>query len=144
MSAGYRAVQWNRDKLVYDGILIAVVAFYILGYVAIATSIHPPKDFSEAIDLRIRATGTCAFLMLTVILSIGPLACILLALRQGAPTEPGRAGAVAGLVSGGIAAALYASHCTDDSPLFVATWYSLAIGVVVLAGYIAGSRLLRW
>jgi len=93
-----------------------------------------------------RLLGSNAKYCLSLIpfLSIGPLACILLALRQGAPTEPGRAGAVAGLVSGGIAAALYASHCTDDSPLFVATWYSLAIGVVVLAGYIAGSRLLRW
>jgi hypothetical protein len=83
-------------------------------------------------------------LSLIPFLSIGPLACILLALRQGAPTEPGLAGAVAGLVSGGIAATLYASHCTDDSPLFVATWYPMAIGGVALVGYVAGSRLLRW
>jgi hypothetical protein len=43
-----------------------------------------------------------------------------------------------------IAATFYASNCTDDSPLFVATWYPLAIGIVVLAGYVAGSRCLRW
>jgi hypothetical protein len=93
-----------------------------------------------------RLVGTNARFCLSLIpfLSIGPLACILLALRQGAPTEPGLAGAVAGLVSGGIAATLYASHCTDDSPLFVATWYPMAIGGVALVGYVAGSRLLRW
>ena len=26
MSVGFRAVQWNRDKLVYDGILLCAVA----------------------------------------------------------------------------------------------------------------------
>ena len=34
------------------------------------------------------------------------------------------AGAVAGLAAGGVAATLYAAHCTDNSPLFVATWYT--------------------
>jgi hypothetical protein len=29
MSAGFRAVQWNQAKLVYDGILLAGVALYI-------------------------------------------------------------------------------------------------------------------
>ena len=75
---------------------------------------------------------------------IGPLACTLLALRHGAPTQPGLAGAVAGLIASDIAATLCASNCTDDSPLFVATWYLIAIGIVVLAGDVAGSRCLRW
>lgn len=83
---------------------------------------------------------------LTVIpmLSIPPLACVLLALRHGAPTSPGFAGTVAGLLSAGIAATLYASNCTDDSPLFVATWYPIAIGIVALAGNRVGRWLLRW
>ena len=54
------------------------------------------------------------------------------------------AGAVAGLAAGGIAAAIYAWHCPDDSPLFLATWYSLAIAIVVAAGFLLGRRLLRW
>jgi hypothetical protein len=93
---------------------------------------------------RLVGTNARFCLMLIPFLSIGPLACILAALRQGAPTRPGLAGAVAGLVASGIAATLYASHCTDDSPLFVATWYSLAIGMVALVGYVIGSRVLRW
>src|SRR5262245_64269603 len=36
--------------------------------------LDPPKDLPAAIDIRIRAFGTCAVLMLTIILSIGPLA----------------------------------------------------------------------
>jgi hypothetical protein len=83
-------------------------------------------------------------LALIPMLALGPLAAILLALREGAPTRPALAGAVAGLAAGGVAATLYAAHCTDDSPLFVATWYSIAIGIVSVIGAYAGSRLLRW
>lgn len=74
MSAGFRAVQWNRQKLIYDAILLAGVALFITAFVVIGARLSPPKDDLEWIDLRIRACGSCAFLMLTIILSIGPLA----------------------------------------------------------------------
>jgi hypothetical protein len=72
------------------------------------------------------------------------LGCALLALRHGAPERPDLAEAAAGVFAGAIGAAFYATHCPDDSPLFVATWYSLAIGLVVVAGKLAGRQLLRW
>jgi hypothetical protein len=53
-------------------------------------------------------------------------------------------GAVAGLFAGALGAVLYATHCPDDSPLFVAVWYGLAIAAVALIGALAGRRLLRW
>jgi nitrite reductase/ring-hydroxylating ferredoxin subunit/DMSO/TMAO reductase YedYZ heme-binding membrane subunit len=74
MSVGFRAVQWNRKKLVYDGILIVLVSLFIAGFARIHWEWHPPKNLPDAIDIWIRAFGTCAFLMLTVILAIGPLA----------------------------------------------------------------------
>jgi hypothetical protein len=77
-------------------------------------------------------------------LAAAPLVAALLALRHGAPENPGLAGAAAGLFAGAIGAACYATHCPDDSPLFVAAWYSLAIGFVAAAGALAGRRLLRW
>lgn len=77
-------------------------------------------------------------------LAIVPLLAFFVALRRAAPADPGLAGALAGLAAGGIAATLYASHCTDDSPLFVMTWYSLAIGLVTVIGYFAGRRWLAW
>ncbi|OWJ58322.1 NrsF family protein [Inquilinus limosus] len=93
-----------------------------------------------------RWIGTNARWCMTLIplMALGPLALLLWALRQGAPRNPGRAGAVAGLVAAGIAATFYAAHCPDDSPFFVATWYTLATGVVVLIGTLAGRRWLRW
>ena len=83
-------------------------------------------------------------LTLIPLLSVGPLACLLTALRASAPSSPGLAGAVAGLAASGIAATFYAAHCTDDSALFVMTWYSMATLIVTTAGYLLGSGLLRW
>lgn len=77
-------------------------------------------------------------------IGLGPLALFILALRNAAPTRPALAGAVAGLAAGGIAAFFYASHCTDDSPLFVATWYVIAVAVLTIGGALAGRVFARW
>ena len=78
------------------------------------------------------------------LMSLPLLAAALIGLRHGAPARPAVAGAIAGLLSAGLAATLYASHCTDDSPLFVATWYSIATALVTAVGALAGWRLLRF
>lgn len=78
------------------------------------------------------------------LLSVLPVAAILLALRRGATTAPALAGFAAGLGGGGLAAMVYALHCTEDSPLFYVTWYGLAIAGVTLASTLIGSRILRW
>jgi len=93
-----------------------------------------------------RLVGTNAVFCLKSIpfLAAAPLVATLLALRQGAPEHPALAGTAAGLFAGAIGAALYATHCPDDSPLFVAAWYTLAIGFVAAVGAVAGWRLLRW
>jgi hypothetical protein len=54
------------------------------------------------------------------------------------------AGAAAGLMSAGIGGLLYATHCPDDSPLFVVLWYGCATAIVVAGGALAGARVLRW
>jgi hypothetical protein len=84
----------------------------------------------------------CVFNM--VLLSLPILAALLFGLRFGAPTRPTLAGAGAGLLAGALAASLYISHCPDDSPIFVAAWFTLAIAVATGIGAMAGSRLLRW
>jgi len=74
MSAGFRAVQWNRRKVVYDLILVAGVALYTAAFMGISAWQKPPANWPEWTNLRIDAFGSCAFIMLTIILSIGPLA----------------------------------------------------------------------
>ena len=93
-----------------------------------------------------RLVGHNSRTCLTVIplLSVGPLLCFFAALRTGAPRAPGFAGAVAGVAASGISATFYTANCTDDSPLFVATWYPLAILLVSAIGCFGGRLLLRW
>lgn len=78
------------------------------------------------------------------ILSLPLLGAALLGLRRGAPSNPTLAGALAGMIAAGLAATLYAAHCVDDSPLFVATWYSLATIIVAALGAVIGGRVLRY
>ena len=70
MSVGYKAIQWNRQKLIYDLILLVTVGLYLYGFMAITHALGPDLDMH---GVRIRAYGSAAFLLLHVILSIGPL-----------------------------------------------------------------------
>ncbi|RWX69669.1 DUF1109 family protein [Mesorhizobium sp. M4B.F.Ca.ET.089.01.1.1] len=78
------------------------------------------------------------------LIGLGPLAVFLWVLRHGAPTRPVLAGAVAGLLAGGLSATFYAAHCFDDSPLFVATWYTLAVVILTGLGALGGRFFVRW
>lgn len=89
-----------------------------------------------------RNAGRCVAVI--PLLSALPACCVMLALKRGAPANPALAGAVAGLAAGGLGASLYAIFCPIDNPLFVATWYTLAVGLVTLACAGLGRRWLRW
>jgi hypothetical protein len=114
----------------------------VLLLVAVATELALlPSD-----QWMVRLIGTNSLWCLGLIPAIGlvPLVILLGVMRSGAPTHPVLAGAIAGLLAGGIAATFYAAHCFDDSPLFVATWYTLAVVVLTTVGAGAGRVLLRW
>ena len=78
------------------------------------------------------------------LLSLAPMGAVFYALKAGAPANPTTAGAVGGLLSAAIGATLYASRCTDDSPLFVALWYPFGVVLMTLLGALIGRQLLRW
>lgn len=71
MSVQYAPVLWNRQKKIYDRIMIGLIFFYLVLFIG-AQIIFFPEITAET--LIIRATGTLAFLMLHIILCIGPLA----------------------------------------------------------------------
>ena len=100
----------------------------------------------QRLPMMTRLVGSNSRVCLTAIplMSLPLLAAALIGLRHGAPTRPALTGAIAGLLSAGLAATLYAAHCTDDSPLFVATWYTIATALVTAIGALAGSKLLRF
>ena len=71
MSHGYRAVGWTPHKKVYDAVLAGGVVLYLAVFVGVGIAL----DANATIETQlIRALGTCALLLLHVILAIGPLA----------------------------------------------------------------------
>ena len=70
MSQGYAAIGWNRQKRIYDGTVVAGVTLYLGLFIGIGAVVHPQATIET---LLIRGFGTCALLMLHIILSIGPL-----------------------------------------------------------------------
>ncbi len=120
-------------------LLLVAPAIMLLG-VVVELMVLPPGAWVMA------AQGKNAMLCLTVVPVLGalPLGLMLWGLRQGATTRPVLGGLFAGILAGGIAATFYAAHCTDDSPLFVATWYPIAVLLLGIAGAGVGSLVARW
>ncbi|WP_246705562.1 NrsF family protein [Rhizobium sp. P40RR-XXII] len=132
-------VRPGRDPGARRWVLLAAPVL-LLAATAMELSVTPSQLWLD------KLVGHNALHCLTIIpaLSLLPGFLLFVAMRQGAPEHPGLAGALAGLISVGIAATLYASNCFDDSPLFVVIWYPLATLIVTAVGYVAGRRFLRW
>lgn len=74
MSVRYRPVQWTRFKLAYDAALLTFVFAYVSLYQSLSRALFHGVEALSAPILAMRAWGSCAFLLLTMILCIGPLA----------------------------------------------------------------------
>lgn len=74
MSHDYKAVQWTPFKKRFDLWLLGGVVVYLVGFIAVSYATQPEGDSFTPIQALMRATGTLAFLLLTFILCIGPLA----------------------------------------------------------------------
>jgi hypothetical protein len=79
-----------------------------------------------------------------VCLSLPVFVGVCWAIRQQAPVHLRAVGALAGLVSGGVAATLYALACTENGAGFVLVWYTLGIGIITGIGALVAPRVLRW
>jgi hypothetical protein len=128
------------DRLAMAGWALVVAPLLLAMGMAMQMAMMPEDSWMPGL----MGSNAMACAAIVPLLALPLLGALLLGLRHAAPTRPALAGAVAGLLAGGLAAALYALHCRDDSPLFVATWYTLAIALVAGLGAVIGRRLLRW
>ena len=71
MSIQYTSVQWNRQKRIYDAVMLGGLAIFLAVFAGVTEYCFP---FITAEILIIRTTGVAAFLLLHLILCIGPLA----------------------------------------------------------------------
>jgi nitrite reductase/ring-hydroxylating ferredoxin subunit/DMSO/TMAO reductase YedYZ heme-binding membrane subunit len=70
MGVEYVTVQWNRQKRFYDLVLVGGVAVYLIVFGVLTELLFP---FVTDEIMLMRALGTAAFLLLHIILCIGPL-----------------------------------------------------------------------
>jgi hypothetical protein len=142
LTAAWALLALSRPENVSRTRLIPLIAapLALLAALAVELLAVPSAEWGG----RLVGTNSPECLYLIGMIGIGPLALFIMALRRSAPGRPQLAGAVAGLAAGGIAATLYAAHCTDDSPLFVATWYTTAIAMLTALGTLAGRVFARW
>jgi hypothetical protein len=125
---------------VLDAAWLLAVPVALLG-AGIAADFMVPQTATWS--ARLIGSNSLVCLVSIPMLSLPLLIAALIGLRHGAALRPMLTGAVAGLISGGIAATFYAAHCVDDSPLFVVTWYGIALALVALVGALAGRWVLR-
>ena len=74
MSHDYKAVQWTPFKRRFDLWMLAGVIAFLVVFVGVSALTQPDGESFTPVQIIIRAMGTLAFLMLTFILCIGPLA----------------------------------------------------------------------
>lgn len=70
MSLHYQAIGWNRQKRIYDGLTSGGVLLYLAVFIGLGAWRFPHVTIET---LLIRGLGTCALLLLHIVLSIGPL-----------------------------------------------------------------------
>ena len=71
MSHAYKAVGWNRQKKLYDRVMVGGVATFLILFMAISKVLQPTITIET---LLIRGFALAAFVLLHVILTIGPMA----------------------------------------------------------------------
>jgi hypothetical protein len=136
---------WATLKLSYpEGRLGLWWLFLPLGILLFGLGLEMSDTPSSSWMVRLWGDSPGACFLCVTALSLPILAAALVALRDGAPTHPRLCGAMAGLLAGGIAAALYTLHCPENSLLFVASWHVPAVLTVTFFGALAADRWLRW
>ncbi|MFK7847517.1 MAG: Rieske 2Fe-2S domain-containing protein [Rhodothermales bacterium] len=70
MGHSYQAVGWNRQKRIYDLTLWGGIVLYLGLFIGLGATFHPNATLET---LLIRGLATAAFLLLHIILMIGPL-----------------------------------------------------------------------
>jgi nitrite reductase/ring-hydroxylating ferredoxin subunit/DMSO/TMAO reductase YedYZ heme-binding membrane subunit len=74
LSAQYSAIRWSRSKVVYDAVLLAGIAVYLVVFLtASGYGWWSPGSRRNQV-LLLKAFGTCALILLHIALCIGPLA----------------------------------------------------------------------
>jgi len=120
--------------------LFVIPVLLLAGVALLQTTMTPDAD---AASLWLGSNWQrCLFRIASLSVPIFAGACW--AIRRQAPLHLRATGALAGLISGGIAATMFALACTENAAGFVLVWYTLGIVISTAVGAMIGPRVLRW
>ncbi len=74
MSVGYSGIQWSRHKRTYDALVAAAVVGYLGLFFAVSRVLWAGAEAISDEIVLMRSLGSCAIVLLHIILCIGPLA----------------------------------------------------------------------
>jgi hypothetical protein len=94
--------------------------FVAVGTAAIATLLFAQPAYVREMLLGAHSMSSVRCVLLTLCFASIPMAILIWALRNGAPTRLARCGAIAGIVAGARGAAAYAFSCRSDFLAFIA------------------------
>ena len=122
-----------------------IVLVGVLSLVVVATAVIALTALDSAVWKAMIFGGPWGMCLVCIPIFAGiPFVAFIWALRKGAPTDLGLAGAVAGFVAGALGAAAVVVHQSGNSVPFIALWYGGPVLLCTLVGGILGPRLLRW
>jgi len=84
----------------------------------------------------------CVYQM--VLLSIPAAIALGLLMRRGAPTDLGGTSLASGAAAAGWGAFVFVFACQHDDPLYIAVWYTVGCGLVILFARLVLPGLTRW
>ncbi|WP_334192573.1 DUF1109 domain-containing protein [Pararhodobacter sp.] len=123
-----------------EAALVGVLGLGMLAALVYGLSTNSLSEIGALLDTR--DFENC--LVSVPVLAALPLGGALWALKAGAPRHPALAGAAAGLLAGGLGAAVYSLHCPHDPLMYFLPAYGGAMLIVVALGAVIGGRVLRW
>lgn len=124
-----------------DELLFAVAFVASAG----ALTLYGLATAPEALRWALWTGGGLPDCLIRIPLIATPIAAALfMAARKFGPTRLSAAGAALGAIAGALAIIPYSLFCPIDSVAYVATWYTVSIGICAALGSLLATRALRW
>jgi hypothetical protein len=119
--------------------------FVVIGVcLAAGLSVGAGPDGLESLARRIDWTNGIQCAAKMIALSVPPVLGLGALMRRGAPTDRSRTALLVGIAGAAWGAFVFVFACPLNDPLYIAVWYTVGCGTVVLVSRAILPRLARW
>jgi hypothetical protein len=137
-----RSLRPGLEKATHPGIIFLPFLAAIATALAMLLFVTPQTWRTMIRGANSASSARC--LICIIFFAVLPFAALVCAIRQSAPTRLSLSGAIAGVIAGGLGAAVYAFSCSSDTIPFIAVFYGTAIALCAFIGAQLAPWLLRW